>query len=109
MAQLPLPLPVDRAVRKLGRDISLARRGQRVGRLTYVKDGAREYSSYVYDESWLTDPGRFEISSELPLVEGHMTRRAPTQDDSCFPFAVSDTEPDAWGCRVIARAHAKAR
>ena len=30
MAQLPLPLPVDRAVRKLGRDISLARRRRRI-------------------------------------------------------------------------------
>lgn len=90
-------------------DVCIGKGGQRVGRLTYVKDGTREYSSYVYDESWLTNPGRFEISSDLPLVEGHMTRRAQTQDDSCFHFAIADTEPDAWGCRVIARAHAKAR
>jgi transcriptional regulator with XRE-family HTH domain len=30
MPQLPLPLPVDRAVRKLGRDVSLARRRRRI-------------------------------------------------------------------------------
>ena len=30
MVQLPLPLPVDRPVRKLGRDVSLARRRRRI-------------------------------------------------------------------------------
>ena len=90
-------------------DVCIGKGGERVGRLTYVKDGAREYSSYVYDESWLTAPERFEISSDLPLIEGHIARRAPTKDDSCFHFAIADTEPDAWGCRVIARAHAKER
>jgi serine/threonine-protein kinase HipA len=36
-------------------------------------------------------------------------RKAPTKDDSCFFLALADTAPDAWGRRVIARAHAKAR
>jgi len=36
-------------------------------------------------------------------------RKPPTQDDSCFFLALADTEPDSWGRRVIARAHAKER
>jgi serine/threonine-protein kinase HipA len=38
-----------------------------------------------------------------------VTRRAPTAQDSPFPFALADTAPDAWGARVIRRAHAKRR
>jgi serine/threonine-protein kinase HipA len=80
-----------------------------LGELSYVKDGAREYSAFAYDKAWLSDPARFEVSPDLPLRVGHVTRRAPSKDDSCFPFALADSEPDAWGRRVIARAHAKAR
>ncbi len=89
--------------------VSIGKSGQPVGQLTYVKDGAREYSAFAYDNAWLNDPARFEVSSDLPLVAGHLTRRAPTKDDSCFHFALADTEPDAWGRRVIARAHVKER
>jgi serine/threonine-protein kinase HipA len=90
-------------------DVCIGKSGQLVGQLTYVKDGAREYSAFAYNNAWFTDPERFEVSSDLPLLEGHITRRAPTKDDSCFPFALADTEPDAWGCRVIARAHVAER
>lgn len=34
---------------------------------------------------------------------------APSADDSPFPFALADTEPDAWGRRIIDRAHARLR
>jgi len=80
-----------------------------LGELSYVKDGTREYSAFAYDKVWLSDPARFEVSPDLPLRAGHVTRRAPSKDDSCFPFALADSEPDAWGRRVIARSHAKAR
>jgi serine/threonine-protein kinase HipA len=89
--------------------VCLGKAEQLIGQLAYVKDGAREYSSFAYDSLWLAGPDRFEVSPDLPLVEGHAVRRAPTKDDSCFHFALADTEPDAWGCRVIARAHAKER
>jgi len=89
--------------------VCIGKSGHTVGQLTYVKDGAREYSAFAYDNTWLTDSERFEVSSDLPLIEGHIIRRAPTKDDSCFHFALADTEPDAWGCRVISRAHVKER
>lgn len=80
-----------------------------VGDLTFVRDGHREYSAFAYDRSWLRHADRFEISPDLPLHEGHVTRRAATEEDSPFPAALADTEPDTWGTRVIQRAHAKRR
>ena len=81
----------------------------RVGRLSYVKAGAREYSSFVYDAGWLASAEGFEISPDLPLQEGQQNQRAQTVAESCFHHALADTEPDAWGRRIINRAHAKAR
>ncbi len=89
--------------------VCLGKAERLIGQLTYIKDGAREYSSFAYDNPWLASPDRFEVSPDLPLVEGHLVRRAATKHDSCFHSALADTEPDAWGCRVIARAHARER
>jgi serine/threonine-protein kinase HipA len=58
---------------------------------------------------WISSTNRFTISPDLPLVEGHHFRKAPSKEDSIFHFAFADTEPDGWGCRVIARDHAKHR
>ena len=80
-----------------------------VGDLSFVRDGRREYSAFTYDRSWLTHRERFEVSPDLPLREGHFTRRAPSDEESPFPAALADTEPDAWGKRVIHRAYAKQR
>ncbi len=79
------------------------------GEMAFVRDGRREYSVFAYDRQWLAHPDRFEVSPDLPLREGHVTRRAPSADDSPFPFALADTEPDAWGRRIVDRAHARRR
>ena len=80
-----------------------------VGEVALIRDGRREYSTFAYTSSWLAHAERFEISPDLPLREGYLTRRAPSGEDSPFPLALADTEPDAWGKRVIQRAHAKHR
>jgi serine/threonine-protein kinase HipA len=80
-----------------------------VGQLTFVRDGRREYSGFSYAPEWLRSRENFEISPDLPLREGFVTRRAPSDLDSPFPFALADTASDAWGARVIKRAHAKRR
>jgi len=80
-----------------------------LGRLIFVKDGPREFSQFAYSEDWLTDPQFFDISPDLQRQSGYQLRKAPSQNDSAFFLALADTEPDAWGRRVIARAHAKAR
>ena len=89
--------------------VCIGRAGLEVGKLTFVRDGHREYSAFAYERSWLERAERFDVSPDLPLREGHFTRRAPSAEDSPFPFALADTEPDAWGRRVIQRAHAKRR
>ena len=90
-------------------NVCIGKEGLPVGELTYVKDGAREYSVFAYGQDWLRHPSRFEVSPDLVLAPGHQVRKPPTKDDSRFFLALADTEPDAWGRRVIARAHAKER
>jgi serine/threonine-protein kinase HipA len=80
-----------------------------LGELAYTKDGRREHSTFAYSASWLSTPAKFAISPDLPLVDGNQFRKAPSKEDSIFHFAFADTEPDGWGCRVIARDHAKRR
>ncbi len=80
-----------------------------VGTLTYSKDGGREFSAFAYADAWLAAADRFELSPDLDLVGGYQYRKPPTKDDSVFHFGFADTEPDGWGCRVIARDHAKRR
>lgn len=89
--------------------IVIGRRALPVGQLTFVRDGRREYSGFSYASEWLRSRDSFEVSPDLPLREGFVTRRAPSDLDSPFPFALADTAPDAWGMRIIKRAHAKRR
>lgn len=90
-------------------DVCLGKAQKPLGRLVFVKDGQREFSQFAYSEDWLADPQFFDISPDLQRQSGYQVRKPPTKNDPCFFFALSDTEPDAWGRRVIARAHAKAR
>lgn len=89
--------------------VALGEAALSLGALTYGKDGKREYSTFAYGESWLSDASRFEISPDLPLIAGHQFRKAPSKENSIFHFAFADTEPDGWGSRVVARDHAKQR
>ena len=90
-------------------DIFLGQAENPVGRLIFVKDGPREFSQFAYSPQWLSHPRCFDVSPDLSLVLGYQLHKPPTQNDSSFLGALADTEPDAWGRRVIARAHAKAR
>lgn len=90
-------------------EVRLGAAGLPVGRLSYLCQGRREVSQFAYADSWLDSPDRFEISPDLPLEAGYQPKRAANAQDSAFHFALADTEPDAWGRRVIERVHAKAR
>jgi len=37
-----------------------------VGTLTYSRQGTRENTLFVYDDAWLENANRFEISPDLP-------------------------------------------
>lgn len=90
-------------------DVFLGKVEKPLGRLIFVKDGQREFSQFAYSDDWLSDAQFFDVSPDLNRQSGYQLRKPPTQNDSCFFLALADTEPDAWGRRVIARAHAKAR
>ena len=94
---------------KIELDVCLGKAGAPVGKLIYFKDGPREFSQFAYQEGWLANPVAFDISPDLSRVLGYQLRKAPSKDDSCFFLALADTEPDSWGRRVVARAHAKER
>jgi serine/threonine-protein kinase HipA len=70
--------------------------------------GQRESAAFQYDAGWLEDPERFAIDPSLPLVGGFQFH-ARRGSGSLFHGAISDTEPDGWGRRVILRDHAKRR
>jgi len=89
--------------------LCLGKAGLAVGALVYVRQGRREYSAVAYAESWLASPAGFNVSADLQLLAGYQTHKAPSAHDSVFHGAIADTAPDAWGRRVIARAHAKRR
>jgi serine/threonine-protein kinase HipA len=89
--------------------LCIGKAGMPVGALVYVRQGRRENSAIVYDEAWLTNPARFNVSADLQLVLGYQSHKAASPHDSVFHGAIADTVPDAWGRRVIARDHAKRR
>jgi serine/threonine-protein kinase HipA len=95
--------------RRTSLEVCLGRIEHPLGRLIYAKNGPREFSQFTYSEQWLTNPLCFDISPDLRRQVGHQLRKPPSKNDSCFFLALADFEPDAWGRRVIARAHAKAR
>ena len=100
---------VKQAPTRTQMDVFLGKVKKPVGRLIFVKDGQREFSQFAYSDDWLADAQFFDISPDLNRQSGYQLRKPPTKNDTCFFLALADTEPDAWGRRVIARAHAKAR
>jgi serine/threonine-protein kinase HipA len=90
-------------------DVFLGKAEKPLGRLIFVKNGQREFSQFAYSDEWLADARFFDVSPDLNRQSGYQLRKPPTKNDTCLFLALADTEPDAWGRRVIARAHAKAR
>jgi serine/threonine-protein kinase HipA len=89
--------------------LCIGKAGLPVGSLVYIRQGRRENCAFAYDENWLANPARFNVSADLQLVPGHQSRKAASPHDSVFHGAIADTAPDAWGRRVIARDHARRR
>jgi hypothetical protein len=52
-----------------------------VGTLTYSRQGARENTLFVYDDAWLENDNRFEISPDLPLTRERYFHKAATRSD----------------------------
>lgn len=90
-------------------DVALGERAFPVGTLVYHRQGRREHCAFAYDHRWLEHPASFNVSADLQWLPGYQAHKAATPDDSVFHGSLADTVPDAWGRRVIARAHAKRR
>ncbi len=103
-----------RALRKLVNtrstvQLHLGAEGVALGEMGFVQQGRRQFSVFAYQAGWLANPNRFEISPDLPLNPSFQTHKASLDGDVVFHAAIADTAPDAWGRRVIDRAHARAR
>jgi serine/threonine-protein kinase HipA len=90
-------------------DVCLGKVGTPVGKLVFVRNGPRVFTQFAYFQDWLNHTDAFNVSPDLRATPGYQTRKPATKEDSFFFLALADTEPDAWGRRVIARAHAKRR
>ncbi len=89
--------------------LCIGKAGLPVGSLVYARQGRREHCAVAYDEAWLANPARFNVSADLKLAPGYQPHKAASPHDSVFHGAIADTAPDAWGRRVIARDHARRR
>lgn len=90
-------------------DVCLGKVGTPVGKLVFVRNGPRMFTQFAYFQSWLEDEETFNVSPDLTAALTYQTRKPASKEDSLFFLAMGDTAPDAWGRRVIARAHAKRR
>ena len=93
-------MATSRPTRRPHLEVHLGANALVVGRL-HLGSGRR--SAFSYDEGWLQDPRFFTLSPDLMPVAGVQHPR------QVFFLAMEDTAPDAWGERVIRRAHAKLR
>ena len=89
-----------KASRRPDLEVHLGMGTQVVGRL-HLGSGKR--SAFSYDDRWLRDARFFTLSPDLQPILGVQHPR------DVFFLALEDTAPDAWGERVIRRAHAKLR
>lgn len=90
-------------------DVCLGKTGTPVGKLVFVRNGPRVFTQFGYSQEWLDHADTFSVSPDLSTKPGYQARKPASKDDSLFFLALGDTEPGAWGRRVIARAHAKRR
>jgi serine/threonine-protein kinase HipA len=83
--------------------VCIGKAGLPLGSLVYVQQGRRENCAFAYDEAWLANPERFNVSADLQLIPGHQSHKAASPHDSVFHGAIADTAPDAWGRRRKSR------
>lgn len=74
--------------------LCIGKAGLPVGSLVYVRQGRRENCAFAYDEAWLSNSSRFNVSADLQLVPGHQPHKAASTHDSvcktaCKTFQVS--------------------
>ena len=79
----------------------------RAGFLVFSEQGQRVWSTFRYDDAWLQQKNSWPISPDLPLRRDWFTKKATSAEDSCFHFAIQDTEPDGWAKQVIHRTFVK--
>jgi serine/threonine-protein kinase HipA len=77
-----------------------------VGQLRFTQSGARQYSRFDYDPTWLKDPIAFAIAPDLPIEGGPFHASAQTKENSdALASVFADAAPDSWGRRLLERSY----
>jgi serine/threonine-protein kinase HipA len=80
--------------------VAVGERNVRAGRLYPHRRSGVESASFVYADSYLADPAGYALDPALPLVAGMLQ----TPVGRPLFGAFTDSSPDRWGRRLIARA-----
>jgi serine/threonine-protein kinase HipA len=84
-------------------DVCMGESGIPVGTLSVETQGSREFSRFVYLESWLEAKDAFAIAPTMPLTGDPMFFRMEGERGTPLPRAIADTSPDSWGRNIIRR------
>ena len=79
--------------------VAVGERNVRAGRLYPHRRGGVESASFVYADTYLADPASYALDPALPLVAGTLQTPVGRQLFGAF----TDSSPDRWGRRLIAR------
>lgn len=79
--------------------VAVGERNIRAGRLYPHRRSGVESASFVYADSYLADPVGYALDPALPLVAGTLQTAAGRPLFGAF----TDSSPDRWGRRLIAR------
>lgn len=77
-----------------------------VGQLRFTQTGPRQFSTFSYDPAWIENPRAFALQPDLSLEAGpfHASGSGGNARDA-LAGVFSDAAPDAWGRRLLERAH----
>ena len=83
--------------------ICIGDRGIEVGTLRFEARGNREFSTFQYDEAWISNPRGFALAPSVPLNANQYFFRKEGDHTSPLPPFLADTTPDSWGRNIIRR------
>ena len=83
--------------------VCLGEAGVEVGTMVFDRTGTRQSVAFEYSRPWLSNPERFALSPDLPLVGGFQYRANKDPNQSAFFSCFADVEPEGWARSTLPR------
>lgn len=83
--------------------VCIGNQGLVVGTLRFEAQGNREFSSFQYEESWISHPRGFALAPSVPLNSSPYFFKKEGDTSSPLPPFLADTTPDSWGRNIVRR------